>query len=125
MRSSVFNALTRHPVLARPRRTTGRKAARVSAPSAPASVPPAAPAPPRAPQSKTPRVLTMSSRRWPLETAEDAVVPYLRMSGRWLEEHGFEIGGKVYVTAEQGKVTLTKSTSTTECDPGIGASAHR
>jgi hypothetical protein len=28
------------------------------------------------------------------------------MSGRWLEERGFEIGG-VYVTAEQGRVILT------------------
>lgn len=37
---------------------------------------------------------------------EEAVVPYLRMSGRWLEEHGFAIGSAVQVRVEQGRVTL-------------------
>jgi hypothetical protein len=36
----------------------------------------------------------------------EAVVPYLRMSGRWLEEHGFAIGSAVQVVVEQGRVTL-------------------
>ncbi|HEX7153581.1 MAG TPA: SymE family type I addiction module toxin [Thermoanaerobaculia bacterium] len=33
-------------------------------------------------------------------------MPYLRMSGRWLEEHGFVIGSGVRVVVEQGRVTL-------------------
>lgn len=107
MRSRVFKALTYHPALARPRRATARKAAQVSAASAPVSAPNVAPEPPHVAPSKTPRFLTMSSRRWHRETAREAVVPYLRMSGRWLEEHGFEIGANVYVTAEQGRVILT------------------
>jgi hypothetical protein len=36
----------------------------------------------------------------------EAVVPYLRMSGRWLEEHGFAIGADVQVLVEQSRVTL-------------------
>jgi hypothetical protein len=39
-------------------------------------------------------------------TLPEAVVPYLRMSGRWLEEHGFVIGSGVQVLVEQGRVTL-------------------
>ena len=31
----------------------------------------------------------------------------LHMSGRWLEEHGFEIEGEVYVEASQGRLILT------------------
>jgi hypothetical protein len=33
-------------------------------------------------------------------TLPEAVVPYLRMSGRWLEEHGFAIGSGVRVLVE-------------------------
>jgi len=34
-------------------------------------------------------------------------VPYLRLSGRWLEQHGFTRGSRVVVTAEKGKLVLT------------------
>jgi hypothetical protein len=34
-------------------------------------------------------------------------VPYLRISGRWLEQHGFNRGSRVIVTAENGKLVLT------------------
>jgi hypothetical protein len=34
-------------------------------------------------------------------------VPYLRMSGRWLEQWGFHIGMRVYVSAERGRLILT------------------
>jgi hypothetical protein len=29
------------------------------------------------------------------------------MSGHWLEQRGFQIGGNVYVEAEQGRLILT------------------
>lgn len=109
MRSRIFNALERHPALARPRRVRTRKAAAVTASPAPVSARPVAPTPPRIAPSKTPRFLTMSARRWRRETASEAVVPYLRMSGRWLEEHGFRIGGSVHITVEQGRVVLTNN----------------
>lgn len=107
MRSRVFNALERHPALARPRRHRARKATTIAVSSAPVSAPPVAPTPPRVAPSKTPRFLTMSARRWHRATASEAVVPYLRMCGRWLEEHGFQIGGSVHITVEQGRVVLT------------------
>ena len=34
-------------------------------------------------------------------------VPYLRLSGHWLEQHGFTPGSRVTVTAENGKLVLT------------------
>ena len=34
-------------------------------------------------------------------------VPYLRLSGHWLEQHGFTRGTRVTVTAETGKLILT------------------
>ena len=36
-----------------------------------------------------------------------AVMPYLRISGRWLEELGFATGSRVVVAGERGKLTLT------------------
>jgi len=56
--------------------------------------------------ARPPHVLTLSSRRIPRRTMPEAVVPYLRMSGRWLEEHGFAIGADVQVLVEQSRVTL-------------------
>jgi hypothetical protein len=34
-------------------------------------------------------------------------VPFLRMSGRWLEKHGFSIDGDVYMEAGEGRLVLT------------------
>src|SRR3954467_7050327 len=61
---------------------------------------------PRRRPARAPHVLTLSSRRIPRQTMPEAVVPYLRMSGRWLEEHGFAIGADVQVLVEQRRVTL-------------------
>lgn len=112
MPSRVFKALHRHPALARPRRQPATKNGPTLAPL-PISKAPATPAPPRVAPSRTPRFLTLSARRWHRATSAEAVVPYLRMSGRWLAEHGFEIGGNVYVTAEQGRVILTNDAAAT------------
>ncbi|HEX3069193.1 MAG TPA: SymE family type I addiction module toxin [Thermoanaerobaculia bacterium] len=35
-------------------------------------------------------------------------MPYLRLSGRWLAEHGFAIGANVHVLVEQSRVTLIR-----------------
>jgi hypothetical protein len=37
----------------------------------------------------------------------ETAVPYLRLSGHWLEQHGFNRGSRVIVTAEKGKLVLT------------------
>jgi len=34
-------------------------------------------------------------------------VPFLRVSGRWLEQCGYAIGARYYVTVRQGKLMLT------------------
>lgn len=34
-------------------------------------------------------------------------VPFLRLSGRWLEQCGFAIGARYYVTVAKGKLILT------------------
>ncbi|HYI07597.1 MAG TPA: SymE family type I addiction module toxin [Thermoanaerobaculia bacterium] len=39
--------------------------------------------------------------------AKGEPVPYLRLSGRWLERLGFASGCRVVVTEERGKLTLT------------------
>jgi len=37
----------------------------------------------------------------------ERLVPFLRLRGRWLEELGFERGGKVRLEAEPGRLVLT------------------
>jgi len=101
MPSRVFKALQRHPALVRPR-------PRRAASPATAVAPPEAPAAPRASSSRTPRSLTVTSRRWFLSGSRySGRVPYLRFSGRWLEERGFTIGSEVGVTIEAGRIILT------------------
>lgn len=39
--------------------------------------------------------------------SDETSVPYLRLSGRWIEQHGFTPGSRVTVTAENGKLVLT------------------
>jgi len=56
--------------------------------------------------ARAPQVLTLSSRRIRRRTMPEAVVPYLRLSGRWLAEHGFTIGANVQVVVEPSRVTL-------------------
>jgi hypothetical protein len=97
MSSRVSDAVLRRPVLSRPPRRRLRKPlGRVTgARKAP---------PPR--QPRAPYILTLSARRVVRRNLPEAVVPYLRMSGRWLEEHGFAIGCGVQVVVEHGRVTL-------------------
>jgi hypothetical protein len=48
------------------------------------------------------RVLRLSSLH-----RRETKVPYLRLSGRWLEECGFPVGAPIYVKAERGKLIVT------------------
>jgi toxic protein SymE len=34
--------------------------------------------------------------------------PNIQLAGKWLEEAGFEIGKQVFVTVENGKLTIVK-----------------
>lgn len=42
-----------------------------------------------------------------------APVPYLRMSGQWLEQYGFQSGRRVVVAAEAGRLVLTLADDST------------
>jgi len=96
MSSHPSNATRPLPVLARPGHRSMRANGRPFA-----SRPEGAPRTARAPS-----VLTLSRRRIARRSLPDATVPYLRMSGRWLEEHGFAIGSAVQVVVEHGRVTI-------------------
>jgi hypothetical protein len=37
----------------------------------------------------------------------EQIVPYIRMSGKWLQRLGFSFGSRIHVTEELGRVTLT------------------
>jgi len=45
-------------------------------------------------------------RRYTFSSKTGPVVPYLRMSGRWLGGLGFAIGSKVRVSAQAGRLVL-------------------
>jgi hypothetical protein len=50
----------------------------------------------------------------------EAIVPYLRMSGRWLEEHGFVVGSCVQVLVEHGRVTLVSEAAAASRPVAVG-----
>lgn len=97
MSSRLSDAVRHLPALARPRRRRIRKPIERPVEIRRESQPRPA---------RAPYVLTLSSRRIARRALPEAVVPYLRMSGRWLEEHGFAIGSGVQVVVEHGRVTL-------------------
>lgn len=97
MSSRLSDAVRRVPVLSRPRRRRVTTAA---------NRPVAAPKQPQPRPARAPYMLTLSARRIARRDLPEAVVPYLRMSGRWLEEHGFGIGSVVQVRVEHGRLTL-------------------
>jgi hypothetical protein len=108
MRSSRAAFLQQLPVLARPRRRRVRVSKRTTRRADGA----------RKPRPwRSPHVLTVAMRLVPRSsTMEETQVPYLRMSGRWLAAHGFRIGEPVYVTVEQGRVTLTSTPPANEAN---------
>ncbi len=114
MPSRLLSALHRHPSLSRPRRCAAGapqplavEAERVdAAPDSVAPAPPAATA--RKPRrTRTPTCLTVDRRFRYTSEPKGETVPLLRMSGHWLEEHGFSIGGNVHVEAREGRLILT------------------
>jgi len=74
------------------------------------------PAPPPAPYrashrggASKPRELSITALFRPSTRtrSRETPVPYLRLSGHWLEQHGFTPGSRITVTAETGKLVLT------------------
>ncbi|HEX8153986.1 MAG TPA: SymE family type I addiction module toxin [Thermoanaerobaculia bacterium] len=114
MPSRLLSALQRHPSLSRPRRhaAAAPQSPAVEAqpvPAAPDSVALAAPAAatPKPRRTRTPSCVKVASRFRYTSTPGGETVPLLRLSGHWLEHHGFSIEGEVYVEAAQGRFILT------------------
>jgi hypothetical protein len=65
------------------------------------------------------RVFSMASLYRParLSGSQEAKVPYLRMSGRWLKECGFEIGARVYPKVEHGRLIVKNVDPTVAAAP--------
>ena len=105
MSSRLSDTVHRLSALTRPRRRRDRKAIERPVPAR---------KDPQPRPARAPYVLTLSSRRIGRRTVPEAVVPYLRMSGRWLEEHGFAIGSRVQVLVEHGRLTLISGGHGTE-----------
>lgn len=114
MPSRLFSALHRHPKLSRPRR---RVAAAAQPPAVPAQTndaaadsvanePPTA-EPPKPRRTRTPSSVKVASRFRYTSDRDGEVVPLLRLSGHWLEKHGFSIEGDVHIEAEHGRLILT------------------
>lgn len=118
MRSRLLAALQTLPALTRNRNS--RAARRFARQHAAADVL-VFPKSQRRPRRRDVRVLTMATLHRP--SATNAMgwvgVPYLRMSGRWLEQAGFAAGTRVYVKAEAGRLILTNE------DPAIAGAADR
>ncbi|MFM0477519.1 SymE family type I addiction module toxin [Paraburkholderia strydomiana] len=68
----------------------------------------------------TQRIVTISSQRRPrpMKTYAPAHIeffpdlppaPWIRLSGRWLEQAGFEIGGTIRVEVQKGRLVITST----------------
>ena len=117
MASRRLDRLENLPALARARQRRAFAAGPRAVPQLPAIVTPAQAAPAAVPEepkprpSRTPDSLTVCKRFRPQESARAGGrhVPYLRLSGRWLEERGFTIGSNVVVQVADGRVILTNA----------------
>lgn len=114
MPSRLLSALHRHPKLSRPRRRAAAASqshgvASEAAAAAADSVAPAARAaePPKPRRARTPSCVKVGSCFRYTSGFKGEDVPLLRLSGRWLEKHGFSIEGEVYIEAEKGRLILT------------------
>lgn len=126
MRSRRLDKLGELPALARARQRRAAVAAPPAAPPLPAVVVPGWPGShavataPRSRHSRTPDSLTVGARFRALvdPTGGPFEVPYLRLSGRWLEEAGFTIGSSVAVHVEGGRLVLTCA-ATMQAEDGV------
>ena len=48
-------------------------------------------------------------RHHSLSTGREYTVPFIRLSGKWLDRFGFNEGARVRVSGEVGQITLTIS----------------
>jgi Toxin SymE, type I toxin-antitoxin system len=114
MPSRLLSALHLHPKLSRPRRRAADapQLAAVESQGVAAAADAVAPAaraaePPKPRRARTPSCVKVGSCFRYTSGFKGEDVPLLRLSGRWLEKHGFSIEGEVYIEAEKGRLILT------------------
>jgi Toxin SymE, type I toxin-antitoxin system len=114
MPSRLLSALQHHPKLSRPRRRAAAtpqlpaveaQADRAPLDSAELAAPAAAAPKPR--RTRTPSCIRVSSRFRYTTVSHGEHVPFMRLSGHWLEKYGFNIEGDVHIEAEHGRLILT------------------
>ncbi|WP_181394063.1 SymE family type I addiction module toxin [Stenotrophomonas sp. HMWF003] len=51
----------------------------------------------------------MGAQLYPIreERGSVEVIPYVRLRGRWLDKLGFDVGSRLKIEAEHGRITLT------------------
>jgi hypothetical protein len=114
MPSRLLSALHRHPKLSRPRRRAPEAPQPPAIEAQPADAAPdcvavavRAAARPKPRRGRTPRCLTVHRVFRYTDYPRGETVPFLRLSGRWLEQRGFGVGVQVYVEAAEGRLILT------------------
>jgi len=107
MSSRLTAALQRLPVLARSRRSrAARQFLRERAPK-PTSAADRKSKASRRRDGVREYTMTSITRPGVNGTSRAASVPFLRMSGRWLDRCGFPIGSRIYLKSEPGRLVLT------------------
>lgn len=107
MSSRFTTALQRLPILARSRRSrAAQQFLRERAPERAASAPRGS-KPHRRRDDVREYTMTSIARPGMRGASPDVSVPFLRMSGRWLDRCGFPIGSRVYLKVEPGRLVMT------------------
>ncbi len=60
------------------------------------------------------RKLKIYQKYQPREWGSYAIVPEIRLQGKWLKELGFEIGKEITITQQKNKLTITLIDETNE-----------
>ena len=59
------------------------------------------------PKPKLPNGMRRNTVSYLCPSGGGGAVPFIRLSGKWLEKAGFDIGGSILVATENGKLTIT------------------
>ena len=71
----------------------------------------------RKPRGDDQRVVTIGSLFRPSSRRGEGRVPYVRLSGYWLQQLGFEVGARLLIAPEQGRLVITIAPPEQIADP--------
>ena len=61
----------------------------------------------------------------PLDFAEDAKIPFMKLQGRWLRQMGFNVGSRLKIDAAEGVITISLIGSPVMPQTGVPRSLER